>query len=72
MVVSGQLHSPAAFTPGERAPLYHWTGGWMGPRSGLAMKLEEKSFASVGNRTSVVQSVVRQFTKLPQLLYMSI
>jgi hypothetical protein len=23
------------FTPGERAPGTHWTGGWIGPRTGL-------------------------------------
>jgi hypothetical protein len=23
------------FTPGERAPGTHWTGGWVGPRAGL-------------------------------------
>jgi hypothetical protein len=24
-----------SFTPGERAPGTHWTGGWVGPRTGL-------------------------------------
>jgi hypothetical protein len=33
--VSGQLHTPAAFTPGERAPDTHWTGGRVDPRSSL-------------------------------------
>jgi hypothetical protein len=26
---------PGSFTPGERAPLIHWTGGWVGPRTGV-------------------------------------
>jgi hypothetical protein len=26
---------PGRFTPGERAPSTHWTGGWVGPRTGL-------------------------------------
>jgi hypothetical protein len=26
---------PGRFTPGERAPNKHWTGGWVGPRVGL-------------------------------------
>jgi hypothetical protein len=24
---------PCRFTPGERAPYTHWTGGWMNPRA---------------------------------------
>jgi hypothetical protein len=26
---------PGRFTPRERAPGTHWTGGWVGPRAGL-------------------------------------
>jgi hypothetical protein len=26
---------PGHFTPWERAPGTHWTGGWVGPRAGL-------------------------------------
>jgi hypothetical protein len=26
---------PGFFTPRERAPCTHWTGGWVGPRTGL-------------------------------------
>jgi hypothetical protein len=26
---------PGRFTPGERAPGIHWTGGWLGLRAGL-------------------------------------
>jgi len=33
--VSDQLHTPAAFTPGERASHIHWIGGWVGPRTDL-------------------------------------
>jgi hypothetical protein len=35
MEVCGQLHSPAAFTPGEKASGTHWVGGLVGPRTGL-------------------------------------
>jgi hypothetical protein len=35
MEVSGQLHTPDLFTPRERPPGTHWTGGWVGPRVGL-------------------------------------
>jgi hypothetical protein len=33
--MSGQLHAPGHFTPGERAHGTHLTGGWVGPRAGL-------------------------------------
>jgi hypothetical protein len=60
MGVSGQRHAPdRALLRGED-PRYHWTGGWVGPRAGLG--LEEKSFAPTGDRTSVIQSVVRHYT----------
>jgi hypothetical protein len=26
---------PSRFTPGERVPGTHWTGGWVSPRAGL-------------------------------------
>jgi hypothetical protein len=26
---------PGSYTPGERTPGTHWTGGWVGPRAGL-------------------------------------
>jgi len=35
MEMTVQLHAPAAFTPGERAPETHRIGGWVGPRAGL-------------------------------------
>jgi hypothetical protein len=34
MGVSGQLHAPAALSPGNR-PGTHFIGGWVGPRAGL-------------------------------------
>jgi hypothetical protein len=33
--VSGQRHARPRFTPGERTPGTHCTGGWVGPRAGL-------------------------------------
>jgi hypothetical protein len=33
--MSGQIHAPTAFTPGETAPGTHWTGGWVDARAGL-------------------------------------
>jgi hypothetical protein len=54
MEVSGQRHAPAALYPGKGLV-------WI-------QRLEEKSFASAGDRIPVVQSVVRHYTELPQLL----
>jgi hypothetical protein len=33
--VSGQRHAQAALCPGERTPITHCTGGWVGLRAGL-------------------------------------
>jgi hypothetical protein len=46
MEVSGQLHAPARFTPGERAPGTHWIGGWVGPRAGLD-DVEKRKFLTL-------------------------
>jgi hypothetical protein len=51
------------FTPGERTPSTHCTGGWVGtPEPVWMQRLEEKSSASVKDRIPVVQSVVRHYT----------
>jgi len=42
MEVTGQLHAPATLPPGERAPLTHWIGDWMGPRAGLDAMMRGK------------------------------
>jgi hypothetical protein len=60
--VSGQCHAPAALCPGERTPGTHCTGGWVGLRAGLDTDVREKSFAPAGDRTPIVQSVVRHYT----------
>jgi hypothetical protein len=50
------------FNLGERTPDTHCTGGWVGPRAGLAQRIEEKSFAPAGDRTPITQPVVRHYT----------
>jgi hypothetical protein len=62
MAVSGQRHAPAALYPWERTQGTHWIGGWVGLRAGLDTEAKRKSFAPVGDRTPVVQSVVRHYT----------
>jgi hypothetical protein len=63
MGVSGQHHTLAALYPRGKDPGTHCTGGWVGPRAGLdAGARGKQSSASVGDRTPVVQSVVRHYT----------
>jgi hypothetical protein len=54
-----------AFTPGERTPGTHCTGGWVGPRAGLDTEVKRKILcpcrASNPDRP-IVQSVVRHYT----------
>jgi hypothetical protein len=54
-----------AFTPGERTPGTHCTGGWVGPRADLDTEDRGKNFCphrkSNPNRP-VVQPVVRHYT----------
>jgi hypothetical protein len=44
--VSGQLHSPVALPPGERAPGTDWIGGWVDPRASLD-DLEKRKFLTL-------------------------
>jgi hypothetical protein len=53
-----------AFTPGEKTPGTHWTGGWVGPRAGL--DTEDRGKILCPRRESnldrpVVQPVVRHY-----------
>jgi hypothetical protein len=60
--VSGQRHAPAALYPGKGPPVP--TGQEAGLASELVwtQRLEEKSFASAGDRAPVVESIVRHYT----------
>jgi hypothetical protein len=56
---SGYVGGPSAshtgrFTPGERAFVTHWIGGWMGPRTGL--DAVEKILDPTGTRTLTPRS----------------
>jgi hypothetical protein len=63
MGVSGQNHAPVALYPRGKDPRYPLEAGWA-PESVWMQGLEEKSSTSVGDRTSVVQSVVKHYTDL--------
>jgi hypothetical protein len=63
MGVSGQCHAPAALLPPGKGPPVPigQEAGWA-PEPVWTQRLQEKSFAPAGNRTPVVQPVVRHFT----------
>jgi hypothetical protein len=42
MGVSGQHHARPRFSPGERTPGTHCTGGWVVPRAGLDTEIRRK------------------------------
>jgi hypothetical protein len=42
MGISGQRHARPRFSPGERTPCTHCTGGWVGPRAGLDTEAKGK------------------------------
>jgi hypothetical protein len=42
MGVNGQRHPRPHFSPGERTPGNHCTGGWVGPRAGLDTEARRK------------------------------
>jgi hypothetical protein len=60
--MSGQHHATAALYHREWTPGIHWIRCWVGLRSDLDTETEEKCFASVGDRTSIVQYVFRHYT----------
>jgi hypothetical protein len=55
------IKTRSLLTLGERTSATCCTGGWVGPRAGLDTS-GKKSFASRGDRTPSVQSVVRHYT----------
>jgi len=55
MEVFGQLHSPAELTTGTYTGT-KWIGAWVGPTDSLD-SLENKSFASAGNRGYISSDV---------------
>jgi hypothetical protein len=60
--VSGQHHAPVLFYPRERTPGTHWTGGWVGLGVSLDAGARRKISAPVGDRTPIIQPVVRHYT----------
>jgi hypothetical protein len=70
MGASGQRNAPAALYSrnGSLVPNAQ-EAGWVGVRAGLDTGQRKETFASAGDRTPVLQSVVKHYTKLPQLLF---
>jgi hypothetical protein len=73
MEVSGQLHDSAALLPGKELPDIQRIGGWVEVRTSIDAVQKRKYLAPAGNRTQVVQPVVRRYTKwiIPALLLYS-
>jgi hypothetical protein len=62
MVVSGQLHAPAALSPGKNVGI-HSIAGWMGPRADLDSFGEEKMFLPMpGYEPRTVQPIGNRYT----------
>jgi hypothetical protein len=63
MGVSSKHHALAAIYPPGKGPpvIIEQEAGWA-PELVWTQRLEEKSFASVGDRTPVIQSAVRHYT----------
>jgi hypothetical protein len=55
MEMSGQLQTPAALPPGDKAPDAQCIACWIGSRVGMEYVGKRKYIASSGNRTPVVQ-----------------
>jgi hypothetical protein len=53
---------PGRALPREKDPGTHCTGGWVDPRDGLDPGDRRKILCPVGDRTAVVQPVVRHYT----------
>jgi hypothetical protein len=49
MEVSGELYTPAGFTPGEIAPVTHWTRGWVGTGAGLNVVVKRHTLSLPGS-----------------------
>jgi hypothetical protein len=72
MEVSDQLHVPAALSSGERSPVIHWIGRWMGHRAGPKAVAKRKNPITVSCRESnpgrPAHRLVTILTELPLLL----
>jgi hypothetical protein len=60
--VSGQRHAPAALYPRDSTPVHIVQEAGWAPQPVWTQRLEKKSFAPAGDRTSVVQSVATHYT----------
>jgi hypothetical protein len=60
--VSGQLHAPAVFNPGERAHGTHWIGGWVDPRAGQD-DLEKKKLLTLSGLELRILSLPAQASR---------
>jgi hypothetical protein len=73
MVISGQIHAPAAL-PRGKSPLYPLYRRLGGPQSRSGRYGEVKNLVPAGNRNLVVQTVARRYTDgaIPAKVYCSL
>jgi hypothetical protein len=62
MGVNGKRHAQDAFCPQGKDPGTYLIGDCVGLRDGLDKQASEKSFVSAGDRTPVVQFIVKHYT----------
>jgi hypothetical protein len=69
VLVAGEwsVSRPDRFTPGERAPSTHSTGGWVGPRAGLDNMQNRIFLTLLGLNPSVVQPIASRYTDCASL-----
>jgi hypothetical protein len=68
--VSGQRYASAALYLRERPPVpIGWEAGWASELV-WTQTLEEKSFASAGDRIPVIEPVEKHYTKLSRKLFL--
>jgi hypothetical protein len=58
----GQRHTSAALYPQKWTQYTHCIGSWVASEQVWTQRLEDKYFASAGDRTSVAQSLARQYS----------
>jgi hypothetical protein len=62
MEVSAQLHAPPILSPGERARVALWIGGWVGLRAGLDDVDKRKLFPLPGIGPRPLSPQSRRYT----------
>jgi hypothetical protein len=73
LVVSGQLHAPAALPPGKEPLNTHWIEDWVDPMSAWMILRSENSrpYRDSNSDSSIVQPVVSCYTDYATAAYIT-